>query len=480
MGRHARAWYSLPLAALLLHGGCEDPTGSADPPGLEIRGGDLNITLEDSARLTAVRSGGNAREGAATRWHSLDSLVATVDVSGLVLPRSVGSTRIVASIPGGAGDTVAVTVMSPLWHAVTAGVSHTCGLTRARRTYCWGSNGDYALGQPATTACSMGGGCSPSPQFLPTERFEQIFAGYDRTCALTVVGALWCWGSGGVAETAMGAPGSGPVPVGGALRFGAVSPGYRAACGLSVDRRAYCWGLFNPMGELGIGDAPTPRTPTLVSGSLEFQSLSMTPGTVTARRTCGVTSAGELYCWGYDPQGRERCGPQDLPCSRTPVRLSEPGRYREVKVSDFAGLCAIGVDGVLYCGQDGRRLEPMPLPWSMNGSALAAGTNHRCVLNPAKHLYCWGGNIRGELGVRAPEFRIPASAATRTGPEHTFAQVSTGDRHTCAITTEGALYCWGSNDLGMLGVGSVSALNDCLWGRECVTYPVPVEVRTRP
>jgi alpha-tubulin suppressor-like RCC1 family protein len=35
------------------------------------------------------------------------------------------------------------------------------------------------------------------------------------------------------------------------------------------------------------------------------------------------------------------------------------------------------------------------------------------------------------------------------------AQVSRGDNHTCAVTTQGALYCWGGNEKGQLGDGTL-------------------------
>jgi hypothetical protein len=34
-----------------------------------------------------------------------------------------------------------------------------------------------------------------------------------------------------------------------------------------------------------------------------------------------------------------------------------------------------------------------------------------------------------------------------------FASLAAGQLHTCGVTTSGALYCWGSNENGMLGVG---------------------------
>jgi alpha-tubulin suppressor-like RCC1 family protein len=50
------------------------------------------------------------------------------------------------------------------------------------------------------------------------------------------------------------------------------------------------------------------------------------------------------------------------------------------------------------------------------------------------------------------------------GGARTFRSVSAGGRHTCGITTDGALYCWGANWAGQLGTGSYT------------DSPVPVRV----
>src|SRR5262249_41336689 len=75
------------------------------------------------------------------------------------------------------------------------------------------------------------------------------------------------------------------------------------ACGVAVSGAAYCWGLnFN--GELGNGSKKESEgmyvtsadyaPPGLVSGGLKFQSVS-----VRKSYTCGVTTAGAAYCWGF-------------------------------------------------------------------------------------------------------------------------------------------------------------------------------------
>jgi alpha-tubulin suppressor-like RCC1 family protein len=64
-------------------------------------------------------------------------------------------------------------------------------------------------------------------------------------------------------------------------------------------------------------------------------------------------------------------------------------------------------------------------------------------------------------------FTTAATPAPVTGGL-TFAMVSAGGNSTCGVTTAGAAYCWGGNEVGELGNGTVANSN------------VPVAVRGVP
>jgi alpha-tubulin suppressor-like RCC1 family protein len=83
--------------------------------------------------------------------------------------------------------------------------------------------------------------------------------------------------------------------------------------------------------------------------------------------------------------------------------------------------------------------------------AVTTGRNFTCALTRAGAAYCWGDNFRGQLGTITTQERLPAPAAVKGGL--TFRSISAGYDHVCAVTTEGAAYCWGSHDYGKLGIG---------------------------
>lgn len=84
--------------------------------------------------------------------------------------------------------------------------------------------------------------------------------------------------------------------------------------------------------------------------------------------------------------------------------------------------------------------------------AVTVGRNFTCALTRAGVAYCWGDNFQGRLGTIATQERLPAPAAVRGGL--TFRSISAGYDHVCALTNEGAVYCWGSDDYGKAGMGA--------------------------
>ncbi|MSR36080.1 MAG: hypothetical protein EXR95_05465 [Gemmatimonadetes bacterium] len=77
-----------------------------------------------------------------------------------------------------------------------------------------------------------------------------------------------------------------------------MAPGGNHTCGLTTSGSAYCWG-FNGWGAIGNGTL-TPTnfpTPQAVVGGHTFKSL-----TAGYDHSCGVTIAGGAYCWGKGGQ----------------------------------------------------------------------------------------------------------------------------------------------------------------------------------
>ena len=210
-----------------------------------------------------------------------------------------------------------------------------CGLTTTGKVHCWGQSGgsfDPGSGEPG--ACSNSyyiafaqGGC-----FVPTPvpgavTLRTISAnGGPTLCGTSSDGAAYCWGEGWLGTLGDGKQGPGvhavvPVPVSGGLRFQQLTIGATHVCGLTIDNRAVCWGNTF-LGYLGNGfsgvQSPPSAVPVNVSGGLRFANVA-----AGSYHTCGLTEAGEVWCWGAGAEGQLGRSPQDGNSS-VPIRAQMP------------------------------------------------------------------------------------------------------------------------------------------------------------
>jgi alpha-tubulin suppressor-like RCC1 family protein len=121
-------------------------------------------------------------------------------------------------------------------------------------------------------------------------------------------GTAYCWGANESGQLGNGATTASPtpVPVSG-LSVAAISAGGGYTCGLTASGTAYCWGN-NSRGDLGNGTTTGSATPVPVSGGLSFAGISAGGG--YGGHTCGLTTGGVAYCWGWNSNGQLGDGTQ--------------------------------------------------------------------------------------------------------------------------------------------------------------------------
>ena len=130
---------------------------------------------------------------------------------------------------------------------------------------------------------------------------------------------VYCWGNNGVGQLGDGTTNRNPTPVlvSGGLSFASVSAGPSHVCGVTTAGDAYCWG-WNSSGQLGDGTRTNRHTPVPVAGGLTG-GLSFASVSTAGLHTCAVTTAGVVYCWGFNGDGQ--LGDGSTTDRLTPVRV---------------------------------------------------------------------------------------------------------------------------------------------------------------
>lgn len=250
------------------------------------------------------------------------------------------------------------------------------------------------------------------------------------------------------------------------LRLQVISAGDEHTCGIDDSGQAgagrlYCWGL-NRIGALGIESGAVFRsgTPRLVDANDDWVRVSA--GT---DYTCGIRGT-DLYCWGYNGllQLGDPTKTQD-PQVASPNPVMAGTAFVEVATGG-SSTCAIDSTQQLWCWGDnnfsvptrGMSTSPSATPMPINlGDApsnsfksISIDILHACAIHTGGELYCWGAAGNGRLGNGVTGGNQPTPVLVDS-PENDWASVATGRSHTCAVTTGGKLYCWGSNTLGQGG-----------------------------
>ena len=216
-----------------------------------------------------------------------------------------------------------------------------------------------------------------------------------------------------------------------------------------------CWGE-NRFGQLGTavadGYGTKSATPVKVNGLGNVKAVS-----AGYDHVCALLASGAVWCWGASGSGQLGNGilPTNLGGvhSATPVAVTGLPSGITAVDSGYNATCAlVGASGALYCwggningelgtnGPTPPESSAVPVKIAGLGLATSVSVNGTVCSIVGGSLLCWGGN-----GAAQPTY---VSGLTGAGA---IQNVSTGDSATCAVVAGGNAYCWGWNARGQLG-----------------------------
>ncbi len=290
--------------------------------------------------------------------------------------------------------------------------------------------------------------------------FIDVAAGWGHTCAVTNIGDVYCWGNNEYAQSGYAPSGSWnlPVRIPGLNDVSEITAGWSHTCALTSGGKVKCWG-YNRDGELGNGEFTDSGTPVEVIG-LGTGATSVEAGDF---HTCAISDDGGVKCWGKNKYGQLGDGTRNN--SSIPVVSGNIDSRVSAVAAGWGHTCVLLVHGTVKCwgknsnGQSGfDPIEGVLLdPHSVAGLddsvfRISADGSQTCAITILYGLMCWGANDRGELGDGTLEDRSRPIAVM--GMTEGIAEVSAGWNQTCGITTSGRVKCWGWNLFGQLGDGT--------------------------
>jgi alpha-tubulin suppressor-like RCC1 family protein len=285
----------------------------------------------------------------------------------------------------------------------------------------------------------------------------QISGGYLHTCATTSTGTVRCWGqnSSGQLGDATTTTRTAPVGVVGLSGVTQVSAGVAHTCAVTGTGNVRCWG-DNEMGQLGDGTMTNRSTPAAVFGLVGATSVA-----TGSAHSCALRF-DQAWCWGHNSSSQLGDGTAENSSFPTSVVGLDADVVAVTANGDHS--CALTTVGQVRCwgynlaGQlgDGTfvdRATPVPVAGlGLGVRAVAAGNRHTCAITSDTRVRCWGLNAGGLLGHGGTE---PASSTPVLVQGITGARaISAGGGHTCALLDSGAVRCWGVNLYGAVGDGT--------------------------
>jgi len=317
---------------------------------------------------------------------------------------------------------------------------------------------DGVAGDRSTQSCDAGAACTDAnaPDSALPMAVTRVAGHLHQTCALTTAGGLKCWGRGYPGDGTNMKPLTPADSTGFTSGLAAVACGLVHTCVLTSSGKVACWGN-NASGQIGDGTSQNDRlTPVEVPGLTSVVAIA-----AGAAHTCALMSTGRVTCWGDNNAGQigagtaaEQHSPMEVSGLAESAVAIAAGQQHTCAAISKGGVKCWGSNGSGQIG-DGTSGASRPMPTdvlSLAGTrikALSGTLGYSCALTSAGAVKCWGSAYLGD-GTRQQSL-TPVDVVGLTSGVTAIA--GSGD-HTCALLSNGGIKCWGSNTYGDVGDGT--------------------------
>lgn len=283
----------------------------------------------------------------------------------------------------------------------------------------------------------------------------RLTSGKSHNCVVLFDGRVKCWGAQNRAQTGTYAAGSFITPVNVVLDttgIAKITSSYDQTCALYSDGKLVCWGSnFS-----GSYEGPT----TYLNAGSGAEDIA-----VGQAFLCVVYTGGTVGCIGdntYSQLGAGVAGanypttsPGTIPSITNAVKVYAGGFFACALLADQSAVCwGSNWNGDLGNGVVNANYMVPVVPTGLSSDVwyLTLGLNHACAQVGAQ-IKCWGANDMGQLG-RGTMTAAEVTPDVVSGLTGSVNGVTVNGSHSCAVMVNESIYCWGRNTENQLGDGS--------------------------
>lgn len=360
------------------------------------------------------------------------------------------------------------------WTEIITGTNHTCGIqsnAAENRIYCWGKNTFGQIGDKTLVdviAPTQAGG-------LTDIDWKNIALGNNHTCAIKQDNSLYCWGSrdfNNVADISGSA--TAPTQIGTATDWNKIEAGKNYTFGIIMNGgKRHSWGQNN-FAQLNNGSKTNMQTIGTSNGTGKAWPI-ISAGENHVCGTFSIFSQNQvttgLNCWGDDTY--QQLGIYAENNSRA-IPSPAPGNNWSEISSGGKHTCGIQATK-LWCwgdntfgqiGNNSTNIGPFGVTEIKHPDAatqwksVSTGYDFTCAIDNSANskIYCWGNNTSNQLAIKVTpttqKILLPTLAEdnkvspSKTILNNSWVKIKSGRNHSCALKTNGELFCWGNNNLG--------------------------------
>ena len=265
---------------------------------------------------------------------------------------------------------------------------------------------------------------------------------------------------------------------------------HRCQSTYSDSQTTLCFGE-NTHGQLGNNTTQDSLSPTPVTLVQTEADYLFEPHT-SHEHVCALSNELDIYCWGSNSHGQSsNTSDSNQPTHiLTPTKITPPTtilypdsyelasyqntHFRWAQVTTGrAHSCGLSIRGTVYCWGDSSlgqlgwtqswvidksadtEFPPIQTPATRQYKQISAGADHTCGITTQNLLFCWGSNRHKQINASNNASTIPTKINLPDDTNTTFERVWTGPYNTCAKTLpDGDIFCWGDNTYGQIRPGT--------------------------